>query len=330
MFYEYAVDPECYADAEQIKRLAGEFGWCEGRLISNFPATWLRKVKEAQDSNFRQLTIRQKNILTEEWGWLRKHKDKVLIYSGRKYDGNLDWISNALQQQHLEHQNKSFQAIIAHENKFQNAYLLLPENLNAREVKWKVRYDDRIPRTPEALCKCVEKLIQASSYIRFVDPYFNPIKKEWLNTLSAFINFIHSLKTEYHIEYHLRIRDEIKNNIDRIKSGNYNLKEEKWYQKFSKNCQGYIKPILLSQKIKLFLWCEIDPYNDWFHDRYILTEKGGVRFEGLDEGENPGQRTNVFRLSEELWKDRWTSLDKENSKEYKLLDTIDVPDLTSL
>ena len=35
MFYEYAVDPECYADAEQIKRLTGEFGWCDGRLISN-------------------------------------------------------------------------------------------------------------------------------------------------------------------------------------------------------------------------------------------------------------------------------------------------------
>ena len=316
MFYEYAVDPECYADSDQIKRLMGEFGWSEGRLISNFPATWLRKVKQAQDDVFKQLTIRQKNILTEEWEWLRKHKDKLLINSGRNFDGNSDWISNALHQ----HKNKCFQAIIAHQKKSKDDDLLLPEDLNAREPRWRVRHDDRIPRKPEALCNCVGKLIQASSYIRFVDPYFSPNKKEWLSTLSAFINLSHAPE----IEYHLKIKDEIKLDINQIKNGVFELQKKNWYQKFNKNCQDNIKPILpLGRKISLYLWCEIESSNDWFHDRYVLTEKGGVRFEGLDEGENPGQRTNVFRLSKELWKDRWNSLDK-NSKEYKLLGTIEV------
>lgn len=159
MFYEYAVDPECYADSDQIKRLTREFGWSEGRLISNFPATWLRKVKQAQDEVSKQLTFIQKNILTEEWEWLRKHKDKLLINSGRNFDGNSDWISNALHQ----HKNKCFQAIIAHQKKSKDDDLLLPEDLNAREPRWRVRHDDRIPRKPEALCNCVGKLIQASS-----------------------------------------------------------------------------------------------------------------------------------------------------------------------
>lgn len=326
MFYEYAVDPECYADAEQIKRLSREFSWCDGRLISNFPGTWLRRVKEAQDAAFKQLTIRQKSILTEEWEWLRKHKEIVLINSGRNFDGNNpNWISNALNQ----HQSNPFQAIIVHEKTLQNDDLLLPSDLNARESRWKIRHDDRVPRTPEALYNCVSKLLQESSHIRFVDPYFNPNKKEWLSTLFAFINRVHA--SEVTIEYHLKIHKEIKNDINEIKNGNFVLETQKWYQKFSENCKTCIEPLLsLNQRISLILWSEIEPSNDWFHDRYILTEKGGVRFEGLDEGENPGQRTNVFRLSEELWKDRWNSLDKEKSKEYKLLGTIDVPDLTSL
>lgn len=316
MFYEYAVDPECYADAEQIKRLAGEFGWCEGRLISNFPGTWLRKVKEAQDAVFKKLPIRQKGALTEEWDWLRKHKEKILVNSGRNFDGNSDWISKALR----EHQNKPFQAIIAHEKTSQNDGLLLPDDLNAREFRWKIRHDARVPRTPEGLCNCVSKLLQESSCIRFVDPYFNPNKEAWLSVLSAFIDLSHAPK----IEYHLKIKDEIKMDINQIKNGNFELKTKKWYQKFSENCQNHIKPLLPSdRRIDLFLWCEIEPFNDWFHDRYVLTEKGGVRFEGLDEGESLGQRTNVFRLSEELWKDRWNSLE-ENSKEYKLLGTIEV------
>lgn len=327
MFYEYAVDPECYAHADQIKDLGGNFGWGEGRLISNFPKTWLRKVKEAQDTIFNQLTFREKQILTEEWNWLRDKKSKYLINSGRDYDGNNpDWIWNTLNQ----HKIKPFQAIVAHKRISSNQDILLPNELTGREPRWKIRHDDRVPRSPEALCNCVRLLFQESATIRLIDPYFDPTKRQWLSTLSAFINLSHTSEIEYHIKIENRIMNDI--DKDKIKNGNYKIKEQQWYQKFYKNCQNYIKLILPLDRIiiKIFLWCEIDPSNDWFHDRYILTEKGGVRFEGLDEGENPGQRTNVFRLSEELWKDRWNSLDKENSIEYKLLDTIDVPDLTSL
>lgn len=310
MFYEYAVDPECYADAEQIKRLAGEFGWCEGRLISNFPGTWLRKVKEAQDAAFKQLTIRQKSILTEEWEWLRKHKDKILINSGRSFDGNNDWISNAL----CQHKNKLFQAVIAYQKTLQHDDLLTPSDLNARESHWKIRHDDRILRTPEALCNCVSKLLHASAHIRFVDPYFNPTKAEWRNTLLAFINAAFNNSSRIpKLEYHLKINSR-------------DIKLDNWSQKFQKNCQQFLTPLLPSGRIlHLFLWTQINSTGDWFHDRYILTEKGGVRFEGLDEGENPGQRTNVFRLSEELRQDRWNSLN-DKSEEYKLLDTIQVPE----
>lgn len=322
MFYEYAVDPKCYADAEQIKRLAGEFGWCEGRLISNFPGTWLRKVKEAQDAAFKQLTIRQKSILTEEWEWLRKNKDKILINSGRSFDGNNDWISNAI----CQHKNKLFQAIIAHQKSLQHDALLIPSDLNAREPHWKIRHDDRILRTPESLCSCVSRLLQASAHIRFVDPYFNPTKAEWRNTLLAFIKAAFNNSSRIPIlEYHLKIDKEIKSDIDEIKNGSFKLDDKKWYQEFKEDCQKYIEKILpKNREISLYLWCEIEPSNDWFHDRYVLTEKGGVRFEGLNQGRNEGQKTNVFRLSEELWKNRWNSLEK-NSSEYKFLGTIVIP-----
>ena len=75
--------------------------------------------------------------------------------------------------------------------------------------------------------------------------------------------------------------------------------------------------------LNLLLWSQINSTGDWFHARYVLTEKGGIGFEGLDEGENIGQRTNVFRLGTELLKDRWDSLE-ENSKAYRLLGTIQV------
>jgi hypothetical protein len=320
MFYEYAVDPECYANVDQIKKLEGEFGWGEGRLISKFPKAWLAKVREAQDAIIPKLKFRERGVLTEEWNWLRNNKDKCLINSGRDYDGNNhDWILNALHQNEI----KPFHAIIAHEKASVNQDVLTPSELTGRQSRWKIRYDDRIARSPEALCNCVSRLIEQSDKIKLVDPYFKPNKKEWINTLSAFIN----LGQNSEIEYHIKVEDKlIENDIEIIKNEKYQIKEKEWYKKFSENCQICIKPILpLNREIKLFLWCEIDPSHDWFHDRYVLTEKGGVRFEALNEGENPGKRTNVFRLSEELWKDRWNSL-SDGSEDYKLLGTIQVPE----
>ncbi len=326
MFYEYAVDPKCYADPEQIKRLAGEFGWCEGRLISNFPKgkDWVREVKEAQDAIFESLPIMKQETLTEEWDRIRKKENqkKFLINSGRDFDFKSEWISNALR----EHQTKPFQAIIAHDKTIQDDDVLIPSDLNGLESRWKVSHDDRVPRTPEAICNCVNRLLQASNHIRFVDPYFNPTQAEWRNTLLAFIKAaLNNSSRIPRLEYHLKIDEDIKGDIDQIKNGSFKLDDKKWYKKFSENCQIYMEKILpKTLEISLYLWCEIEPSNDWFHDRYVLTEKGGVRFEGLNQGTNEGQKTNVFRLSQELWKDRWNSLEN-SSNVYKFLGTIVIP-----
>ena len=73
----------------------------------------------------------------------------------------------------------------------------------------------------------------------------------------------------------------------------------------------------------IFRWQRNDD-GDKPHPRYVLTERGGIRFEyGLDEWDGEGQTTDVSLLSHSLYKQRWKDYQKETAA-YHLYDNCTV------
>jgi hypothetical protein len=309
MFYEYAVDPKCFANWDSFRLLIGQFGWKQGRLISKFPRNWKKRVHDIiqeNQINNKKLTFMQHQKITDE---LEKN---IFIKSNQRFDSsNCDWLNNAI------HNITVFRAIIAYDNLEICDKVLIASELIPDDFLWKVEFTDIIPSTPDELCKCVEKLLQESSEILFIDPYFFRRDKakdrlRWLTTLEKFIAVVNK-KEDTFLQYHLEISDE-----------EYFKPEEKRKEDFQKECDKEIKKLLpYGRIITFFRWKKIDHSGDKFHARYVLTNLGGVWFDvGLDKGKS-GETTNVARLEDKVWNSRFNSF-KEGSKVYEFVDKVDV------
>lgn len=81
-------------------------------------------------------------------------------------------------------------------------------------------------------------------------------------------------------------------------------------------------PILpLGIQLRIIRWQQKDG-GDKPHARYILTERGGIRYDyGLDEGEEGDQATDVSLISEETRGKRWMDYQTDTAA-YDLSDEI--------
>ncbi len=74
MLHEYGLDPECLNEWNTFRFFMGKFGISQGRLISQFPKTWLRNVHETCHG----FTFRQRQFLGEELVRIKKPTEDQL------------------------------------------------------------------------------------------------------------------------------------------------------------------------------------------------------------------------------------------------------------
>jgi len=305
MLYEYAIEPRALTNWKDFRYVIENLGISQGRLVSDFPKGWPGKVLKCCES----FTFRQKQILTIE---LIRIRDFALIQTGRSYNGTLDWIENALIQ-HKE--GKPFHAIIANYAGESPEYVIGVDDLTKSEPLWDVPRETRVLRTATELGNTVYHLLRMSKQIFFVDKMFadqinNPDDKQrWLTTLTHFIQIATENRDvlpefEYHSEGRVLIPSEKTNFEEHWKSDLQNV-------------------IPTGTSLKLKLWTDRSWGKDFFHARYILTERGGVRIDwGLDEsksGEKTEQKTDVSLLDHDMWDELWR-LFQTDSKTFQLLD----------
>jgi hypothetical protein len=310
MIYEYAVEPACLADWENFRYLTENFGVSHGRLVSKFPSDWAKRVIEEINANKHSYIEGQQWI--EELKRLKKH---ALIRSSRSYDGSREWVENALYQ---HEKGKPFHAIIVKDSSELPQYVLEVKRLSNSIPKWKTRRESRILRTAKELGKAVFLLLRMSNQIFFVDKLFaeqmtNNDNDRWLTTLSHFIHLATVNRDkppvfEYHSEGKILSLPEM--------------------NEFKISCRNHLAKLLpLGTNLKLKLWTEWCSGKDFFHGRYILTDRGGVRIDwGLDQskyGEKTEQRTDVTLLDEDMWKETW-ELFQADAKSFQFLDCIEI------
>lgn len=274
MFYEYALEPQLLNNWRDFRYFFENMGVSKGRFISRYPKRWKRLVYESLNDCGEVERAKIVEALARA--------DEKMLRRESQWDNGKDWLANAEE----EHTRTPFHAIIAHDNPNGNGAVLVGDNLDEKESRWKMNVTCDVPRNAQDMAASVATLLQASREIIFIDPHFGPEMARYRRSLSAFVQAAQHNRT-------------IK--LERVE---YHLEESSTADFFQTECNKMAGWLPAGVEITFRRWREL-PGSEKLHDRFILTERGGVQFSvGLDDG-SVGEVTNIHILTEELRSSTW-------------------------
>jgi len=276
MIHEFALDPCLLDNWERFRYLTEKFGVCQGRLISRYPKRWKAMVYEAasegSDIDRKRIEIKLRSI------------DEKMLARKHQWDGVSSWLVNAED----EHIRQHFHAILSQENPKAHDWVLAYEALDETTPLWAIKREIVVSRDASKLAGAIAPLVRVAKSVIFIDPHFDPYKARVRNTIKTFL------------EACLVGRDEVK------------LEQVEFHTSFKPEINDFAGECLrqLPQRIpagislKVIRWRE-RAGGDGLHNRYILTERGGVRLAwGLDEG-GAAQTDDISLLDTNVYGVRW-------------------------
>lgn len=287
MIYEYALEPEMVAkwgEAKNYRFFITAFGLGQGRVLSRYPKNWLRKVwtvfeseSELEKKRLEELLFRFKENMV---------KRKEYVWEEAR-DG---WMDNAL----VEHDRHPFRAILSVKNPNKLTQVICEDNIGIVPCDmWDVPHGITVQRTAEEMASAIEMMLSRCRWVKFIDPYIAKDKSRHKKTLSAFLQILASANPVGHpqeIEFHT--------------SGEGATSE---------HLRGVWEKIIpTGLTVTLYQWQE-KPGGQKLHNRYILTDLGGVSFQhGLDTGAE-GETDDITRLDREQYELRCKQYDRASS-----------------
>lgn len=271
MFFEYALEPALVSSWDRARFFLDAFGPSKGRFLAEYPRRWKRMIYDG----LRCPDVEKKRIAVR----LEKLDKRVLSpRAGATYDGARPWLENAV----AENGRRPFHAILA------NGVAAAPNVIDGTTIDdthplWKVENGRFVSRDPAAFVAALELLLAASTRVLIIDPYFRADQDAKTRPLAAFCGEVAGKAA---IEVH-----------------------------FSDEHYGYTACMALAAralpnalprgaKVTLHCWKE-RPGGKRFHNRYVVTDVGGVKFGDSIEMGKMGEEDHVSildeRSREELW-----------------------------
>jgi len=280
IFKEYAIQPDVLNTKDNCRYWLSLMGLEKGRQISRYPKRWKKMVYES----ISHLPDKEKKYIEER---LFNLPGNVLKRRIHEYDPNpsIGWFKNAI----IEDNIRPFHAIIANDNPTKVEKVLTAEETDETNNLMIANPSTSIQRDLKGITDWVIPLIEQSSLIVFVDPFFSPSNADYLCVLRRFIEIIIDTTpngTNKKILYHSR---------ETIGGTN---------DYFINACNEKILPMVnQGLEISFFRW----PNNE-IHNRFILTNSHrGVSYNyGLGLG-NPNHDKNdeINYLSDDAYTQRW-------------------------
>lgn len=204
--------------------------------------------------------------------------DDKLVKRRGEWNQNHDWVWNAEE----EHGKHPFSGIIAQSNPRGSDNVMIGDELDESNSVWKVSSQVEVPREPESMASALDLLLGTAREVVFIDPHFSPSRARYRDTLIAFLKRTRLFQGhEVDVEYHLG---------------------DAWDSTaFRRACEQKLQELLPSgAMLTFFMWREKE-FGERLHDRFILTDRGGVAFPGgLDSGQK-GQMATILLLEKAVW-----------------------------
>ena len=296
MIHEYALEPELFVKWGE-PTLGGHFidqfgfnrhGQATGRVVALYPDNWRNKIKKMLRET--PLRPKEKESVVELLRYITKNQPKIVrSHHSIHWNCRKSWLENA----EIEHNSRPFHAILARKNLRKNPSVVCEANVwpivpGATPPRlWAVSHTGPVDRTADDLATHLKPMLRCATRILFVDPHFRALPSKWQKPLRKFLEIICDGSREVTLEYHV--------------SACY--KAAPPWNKFLNECQQVL-PKLIPRSFAL----TVRRWQNWganatFHDRYILTDIGGLSFpKGLSE--QIGDTTDIFRLDRKTYQKR--------------------------
>jgi len=282
MIREYAIEPQLVAelgDPRDFRFAVAAFGLGQPRVMAEYPKlkNWRRQVLEGVDTSRAldaQRVVELVKVLSERM-------------AGRltgTYDGTQRWLDNALREHGLE----PFAAILARANPTGDAAVIDWEHVSAGDPKWDAPRACVVQRRAGDMAGAVAGMLGACSAAIFVDPHFAP---EMPKFRRPFGEFMVALRRRRNREPPARVEIQLA-----VKST---------AEFFESECKGRLAELIpAGWRVRLVRLRNLDAGAE-LHNRYILTDLGGVTFgHGLDDG-GPGEDDDVTLMDKAQYLHRW-------------------------
>ncbi len=291
MICEYAIEIEAMIDWAKNSRdkrdIKKYFGLGTPRIMSDFPrGKKRRKIFKQIHSNFQNSSIQRK--FEELYNHLN---EKTIKRQKINYDGNLTWLENA----ELENSKYKFKAVISRKNPRQKAFVLSNNKFtdwinNDKNNYWYVENPEIIKRTTKGF-SAVKPLLSLCRKVQFIDPYLYLPETKYKNQFEDFFTILtksrrRSIGQIQEVQLHIKkTKSDYKNPIKKV------------FQEFIPN----------DLTVSIFQWEQKDG-GPRFHNRYILTDIGGVNLpHGLATGDD-GEIDDIYLLTRKQYEEHWQQI----------------------
>jgi len=191
-----------------------------------------------------------------------------------------------------------FHAILALSNPRNHPSVLNSQMLGvSNNLKWYITEQlPDVPRKASDIAEAIRPLLQNCHTAIFIDPYFMA-KDDWWKWQRPFLKFMQALPIERYGPSQLQVEFHSSANFGYAPSS----------QLFKQRCSERLTDCIPEGlSVRFRRWKE-KPAGKQLHDRYLITDIGGVDFStGLDEGsEGKTQKISLLKLNtyKTVWKD---------------------------
>ena len=295
MIYEYAIEPEVVIKWAQsrlsFRYIIDNFGIGKPRLMSEYPTlkNWRKQFRQASNTLDDISKIRLEELFL-------RLKGKMIQRGDFEYDGTKTWLVNA----EGEDTRHPFRAILAKENPKNNRHVLTNDQIGDwPDELWEAKQGMTVSRKAEAMASALSSMLRNSQEIVFIDPYFRANKKECRDPLKA---FLHECVKKTPSSKSIILKLQASADIDKAPSANI----------FKEECEKNLPDLIPSGfSITITRWKQRDK-GERLHNRYILTDLGGVIFPfGLSEGDE-GVTDDIVLMDRDSYAARWHQYTGDN------------------
>ena len=279
MYNEYAIEPKVLTTWSDFRVLDALIDWSKGRLISCYPKKWKRMIYDSL-----------KCTPVERLRIVEKLKDIDICMVRRidsDYDPSLSWLENALQ----ENNRSAFEKIIAEKNLDDNPCIILGVDVDESTLPVS---SGIVKREPDEFALSLKMLLQCSENIILIDPHFRAEEPRFSNVLRKFFEV--SEESSYkrkNVQFELHTKIDLGEKLEQHAETRIN------------NMRHYLKDIIPEgAALTVFIWKEKNG-GERFHNRYVLSDLGGVTFgTGLDAAYGD-ETDDITRLNKEQYMHRY-------------------------
>jgi len=269
----FAADPAVCQTTSHLKMLLNHFGHQSGRYLSALPENWRTEIERIFASRG-EIEIAQMRSL------LRRAKDQGCLTQGHwpHWNDKYPWLFNIARIE-LE-SGLPLHAVVIPEAHDGAALRCLKYGL--MDLDLTPTADERIDSTPAEFSRVSQTLLMASSEIAFIDPYLNPTKNNMKPVLLALLKCA-ARGNAQNIVLHARATE---------------IFGQRRSDTLLDDVESALKSILAlvgfkpGRRLELLLWDDGD-CTAKMHGRYILSIKGGIRFDQGFQVLPQGRRTDV-------------------------------------